>query len=184
MKNLLSILALLLAFSFTASAQVQFPHSAKINTRINSKINYPVNFVYQPNCPDLQAASVNFQVVRRYSQYSGLVKVTGTVKNIGKQHFVGNASQMAIILYEVRPGGSTRILRKASYPSINSGQSKSISTYVRWSTSNEFPPSYRISIVYDPDIKMDGNPRNDDCNSANNRKQRSGTDINRLFSAG
>ena len=183
MRNLLPILTLLFAFSFsfTASAQFQFP---KAKAQVNSKVKYPGKFVYQPNCPDLQAASVNFRIVRRYSQFSGLVKVTGVVKNIGKQHFVGNASQMSINLYEVKASGRTKLIRKVSYASINSGQTKSVSAYVRWSASDEFPPSYRVHIVYDPDIKKDGNPRNDDCNRANNSKQRPGSDINRLFSAG
>lgn len=45
----------------------------------------------------------------------------------------------------------------------------------------EFPPTYRLLIGYDPDILLDGNPNNDDCNSNNNQLERSGADVNALF---
>lgn len=45
----------------------------------------------------------------------------------------------------------------------------------------EFPPNYRTIIVYDPDIRMDGNPNNDDYNVGNKDRSRSGTGINDLF---
>jgi len=37
-------------------------------------------------------------------------------------------------------------------------------------------PWYLLVIVYDPDIRLDGNPKNDECTSANNKKERSGAD--------
>jgi hypothetical protein len=36
-------------------------------------------------------------------------------------------------------------------------------------------------IVYDPDMRLDGNPKNDDINSKNNQLQVSGARISDLF---
>jgi hypothetical protein len=49
--------------------------------------------------------------------------------------------------------------------------------------TNEFPPSYRLVIAYDPDISNDGNPANDDCNGRNNVQSVTSAQINSLFSA-
>ena len=59
-------------------------------------------------------------------------------------------------------------------------------TYERdWNSSSpsegEFPNSYRLLITYDPDIYQDANKANDDCNQGNNKKNRSGTEINDMF---
>ena len=59
-------------------------------------------------------------------------------------------------------------------------------TFTRaWNSSSpaegEFPPTYTLSIAYDPDIRMDSNPDNDDVNERNNRTEKSGTPINDLF---
>ena len=54
-----------------------------------------------------------------------------------------------------------------------------------WNSSSpsegEFPNSYRLLILYDPDIYMDANKDNDDCNQNNNKKERSGTEINDML---
>ncbi len=43
------------------------------------------------------------------------------------------------------------------------------------------PPDFKAMILYDPDIRLDGNPKNDDLNSRNNQLQVPGTRINDLF---
>ena len=48
-------------------------------------------------------------------------------------------------------------------------------------TEGEFPPDYIVKISYDPDILIDGNPDNDDCNPGNNEVTRSGAGINTLL---
>lgn len=45
----------------------------------------------------------------------------------------------------------------------------------------EFPPSYMLEIGYDPDIRIDGNPNNDDCRLGNNRLERSGAEVRAPF---
>lgn len=46
----------------------------------------------------------------------------------------------------------------------------------------EFPPTYTLLISYDPDIYLDANKNNDDCNRNNNKKELTGAEINRLWS--
>ena len=43
------------------------------------------------------------------------------------------------------------------------------------------PPSYKAMIVYDPDIRTDGNPKNDDIYLKDNQLQLPGARINELF---
>jgi hypothetical protein len=65
------------------------------------------------------------------------------------------------------------------------GATETVAYERAWNSSSpsegEFPPSYRLLITYDPDIYMDGNPENDDCDLSNNQMDRSGTGINELF---
>jgi hypothetical protein len=36
-------------------------------------------------------------------------------------------------------------------------------------------------VSYDPDIRLDGNPKNDDCNTSNNVRDRAGSELSALF---
>jgi len=51
---------------------------------------------------------------------------------------------------------------------------------MNWRTSQEFPPSFELYLNYDPDIRLDGNPQNDDAVPANNSKQIDGQKINAI----
>lgn len=179
----IAFFAFLIGFSVTAEAQLRY--NTKI-TKVQPKIRTwnPNQFQYRPNCPDLAGSAINFQMVRKYNNFNGLVKITGIVKNIGSQHFSSSANQMTVALYEISPGGSSRMVARQSFSSVPAGRTVQVSWNRRWYTGNEFPPSYKVCVIYDPDIKLDGNKANDDCNSSNNCKQRAGGDINRLFSHG
>ncbi len=50
-----------------------------------------------------------------------------------------------------------------------------------WNIADEFPSTFRLVIVYEPDIRNDGNPKNDDCRMNNNTLERTGADMNPLF---
>ena len=57
-----------------------------------------------------------------------------------------------------------------------------MSADIVWSSwLSEFPYSYRVSIGYDPDIFIDSNPNNDDCNMGNNSAEFGGMAINDLL---
>lgn len=140
-------------------------------------------------CIDPAAFDVSFAVVRRDTQFRGRVRITGTVKNIGTAAFTCNpgTQQASAHLYELPPGATSGGTLRAhtDFSSLAVNGTVTV-TYERdWDSSSpsegEFPPSYKLMIVYDPDIRLDGNPANDDCHMNNNDKSRSGTEINALF---
>jgi hypothetical protein len=45
----------------------------------------------------------------------------------------------------------------------------------------ESSPSYRLAIAYDPDIFIDGNEENDDCDLGANSLELTAAEINALF---
>lgn len=131
-------------------------------------------------CTDPAARSIDFRIVRRTSQFTGRVEITGTIKNIGKAAYETRPNQQSVHLYE----GST-LVKQQAFGNLSPGQTVTIRYQRNWNSSSpaegEFPPTYKLLIVYDPDIFIDGNPKNEDCVSANNTKERSGSDINALF---
>lgn len=143
----------------------------------------PVSQPTQP--PDLAAQSINFDLIEQTSEFAGRVQITGTVENVGQGIFRSTPEQQEVQLYEVIPGASPNLVASQPIPNLSPGETTEV-TYLRdWNSSSpsegEFPPSYRLVIVYDPDIQQDNNPQNDDPNSRNNQQQRSGADINALF---
>ena len=74
------------------------------------------------------------------------------------------------------------VVATQDFEDLAPGETVTVSfTKVGWSTVNEFPPDYRVFIVYAPDIFMDGNDNNDDCATSDNTLERSGSEINDLF---
>ncbi|MCS7021256.1 MAG: hypothetical protein NZU63_05450 [Gemmataceae bacterium] len=88
-------------------------------------------------------------------------------------------------MYEVPLGGRPRLVARLPFERLNQGQELRVRVIRTWDASSpaegEFPPSYRLVIAYDPDIRLDGNPHNDDVDLHNNTLERSGDAINRLF---
>ncbi|MCP5051845.1 MAG: hypothetical protein GY940_32055 [bacterium] len=136
-------------------------------------------------CPDPAATAIRFSIVSRTTQFRGRVRITGTVKNISSKAFRSAHNQGSVHLYEVPLGGSPVFRAKKDFANLAAGATIEVSYERNWNSSSpsegEFPPNYRVQIVYDPDITLDGNKDNDDCSNANNRKERSGTGINSLF---
>lgn len=139
-------------------------------------------------CPDPAASSIEFSIVSRdpASRFKGRVRITGIVKNVGTKAFRSNPNQASAHLYEVSAGGGRAVLKaQQNFDNLAPGAAIRVVFERNWNSSSpsegEFPPSYRLLIVYDPDITLDGNKDNDDCNGANNRKERSGTGINSLL---
>lgn len=185
MKNFILTFALMLAFTFGAQAQISvYNPKVKFQPRPAIKTTPKINpKLLQRNCPDLAAVDIRFQKISG-GAHSGNVRITGVIKNVGKQNFVSNPRQMYVLLYEVSLTGRARVLARRSVGNIPAGRTFSLSFVKNWYAGNEFPPNYKLCISYDPDIKLDSNPKNDDCNSANNCKTRPGTDIHKLFNAG
>lgn len=132
-------------------------------------------------CPvDPSATKIDFQILSTTSTYRGLVKIVGTIKNLGKEAFVSKSGQQIILLYE-----DSRIVARKPFINLASGATDMVIFQRNWDASSpaegEFPPTYKVVISYDPDIFIDGNVKNDDCNQRNNEISRSGSGINDLF---
>jgi hypothetical protein len=142
-------------------------------------------------CPDPAAFEIRFQIVRRDSQFRGRVRITGVVKNVGAKAFVSGPNQAKAYLYQLPPGvpcpsatGGT-IVAQQEIRNLAPGATMELNFERDWNSSSpsegEFPNCFRLLITYDPDIYMDSNKDNDDCNQNNNKKDRSGTEINDML---
>jgi hypothetical protein len=133
-------------------------------------------------CPDPATTKIKYELIKRYSQYQGRVRITGFVKNNGTQPYISGSNQQGVLLYELHPGGvAPRVIKDQSFQNLAPGQEVQVVFERDWSVSDEFPPNYAILLTYDPDITIDGNSQNDDCNLSNNRLERRGSDINALL---
>ena len=107
------------------------------------------------------------------------MRVTGTIRNLGSEYSSSPGSQIAS-LFE----GDT-LVDSRDFLNLAPGESFELGFERPWNASSpaegEFPPRYRLTIIYDPDISADGNALNDDCRSDNNTFERSGAFINGLF---
>ncbi len=129
---------------------------------------------------DLVAESINFSVVPT-SEFEGVVTIVGTVKNY-EDDFISSSGQQEILLYEIPAGFSEgSIVATRDFADLTAGDSLQVSFSRNWSKSAEFTPNYRLMILFEPDIAIDDNPRNDDSDASNNRLDESGSQINDLF---
>lgn len=130
---------------------------------------------------DLVAQTIAFSL-EQTSKFDGVATITGIVKNAGEGDFRSSEGQQVISLHEnFSGGGSGDIVAQKTFTDLNAGDTLNISYTTQWSHTFEFPPTYVLRINYDPDIYIDDNPENDDIDPSNNRKERSGAEINDLF---
>lgn len=170
----------------TASAEPIKPIAAPIRVQPVPSLKVPLPVI--PLCAiDPAATAVDFAVVARSatSRFEGRVRITGKVKNVGRSAFESHAGQQAVQLWETAPGARPRLVASVPFVNLAPNQEISVSFDRTWNSSSpaegEFAPSYKVMLSYDPDIFIDGNTKNDDCNSRNNVKERSGVDINAML---
>jgi len=129
---------------------------------------------------DPAAQSLDFVLVRRTARFRGVVRITGVVKNLGRANFLSGPRQQSVHLYQ-----DNRIVATRAFQTLGAGATLAVAFERAWDASSpaegEFPPQYKLVLSYDPDIAIDGNINNDDCNSRNNLLTRSGSAINALF---
>ncbi|MBU0483890.1 MAG: hypothetical protein KKB30_05185 [Proteobacteria bacterium] len=194
MKRLSSLVVLVGALSvfFFVSSSFAGPvvdssklKGSTINKNLKGVNARPIKNIKVLTCPDPAADVIDFWIVNRGTQFAGTVEIKGTVKNVGTASYESRANQQMAQLYEAPLGGAGRLVASQSFQNLTAGQTVTVSYSRQWNASSpsegEFPPNYRLLVVYDPDISMDGNAKNDDCNGVNNQKERSGADINALF---
>ena len=131
-------------------------------------------------CPDPAADRIEFSIINKTSQYQGRVRITGVVKNLGGAYESGPNQQSAYLI-----DGTYTIVATKAFQNLAHGEEVAVIYERDWDASSpgegEFPPTYKLVIAYDPDINTDGNTKNDDCNTSNNVKTRSGSDMNTMF---
>lgn len=129
---------------------------------------------------DLAAHTLDFEI-EKTQEFTGIVTITGTIKNIGDD-FRSREGQQAVHLLE-KPAGSGKsiMLDTKEFSDLDAGETLEISFQREWYAGMEFPPSFIVRVSYDPDIYIDGNEQNDDSNSANNTIERSGQEISEMF---
>ena len=132
---------------------------------------------------DLSASTINFSVVTCKDKFHAVVQIEGVVKNTGGLNYSTGANQQVALLYE-NSGSRPRLVATKVFQNLSPGQEVRVSYTRPWYKASpaegEFPPTYILVISYDPDIYIDGNDNNDDSNSANNRMEKSGRDINTM----
>ncbi len=130
-------------------------------------------------CPDPAITSMRISGVS-FEGGQAVVGIRITVHNRGAGDFVSNPNQQSVLVFT---GNSTRntILRQR-FARLASGASFSLTARLR-APGGEFTPSVTALLSYDPDIYIDGNPRNDDCNQGNNQRTLSAADINDAIAA-
>jgi hypothetical protein len=138
-------------------------------------------------CPDPAAYDIRFQIVQRKDKFTGRVRITGIIKNIGRKTFKPMHNQAKAYLFEMPPGASTggKILAQKVIGDLTAGATLSLSCEKNWTTNSasggQLPPIYRLQILYDPDVYKDTSTTNDDCTQQNNKKVRNGSEISDMF---
>ncbi len=141
-------------------------------------INIPVG------CPDPAAESLTFRVLSKDAKFpmsAGRILITGVVKNVGNAVFESDPRQANVTLYEIQAGGRGIVKAQQSISRLEPDATITLTYTTDWNKAIEFPVTYSLVISYDPDIYLDANKKNDDCNQNNNKKELPGTEINRLW---
>ncbi len=130
---------------------------------------------------DLAAQAINFKVLRKLTPGCGGyceadIEVEAIVKNVGSQAFSSNPNQAIAYLYS-----NNTLVARLPLATLAPGATVSVKTVYRFSKSEEFPPTYKLQLGWDPDIRLDGNPANDDANRANDSKSRPSAEMRNMF---
>jgi len=126
-------------------------------------------------CPDPAADRIDARILLRKGLTRGQVEIVGVVRNLGGA-YESSPNQQEVLLYE-----NAGIVARQAFQNLAPGGEVRVRITRDWLSSTEFPPDYRLVIQYGPDIRIDNNPKNDDCQPANNTRQLGGRAINALF---
>jgi len=135
-------------------------------------------------CRDPAAISLKFRVVSRDPKWpttQGRIRIEGVVKNVGNAAFESDPRQAVAELSEVPAAGRGTVKAHQNIPRLDPGAQIILHYETAWDTAREFPPKYVLQITYDPDIYLDANKKNDDCNRNNNRTELTGDQIRRTW---
>ncbi len=161
----------IIILAFLAMQSVAF--AQKKNT--GAVISDPASKAVLQPAIDLKAMSITFTLIRRIDDNKAIIKVIGTIKNVGTQNYVSRENQQGVNISEVQSStfpnavGPTKVKVDRLFSTIPAGGTYQISYEMEWNKSNEFPPIFVLNITFDPDIRADGNTSNDDAVFTNNK---------------
>lgn len=112
----------------------------------------------------LRRTCVDLAVFANKSRVGDRVRITYGVRNVSSTNYVSGSNQQAIAV-----SSNGHAVAVGRFGNLNAGQTRSWSIDVP--LAFEFPNTYAVIYSYDPDIYIDGNTANDDCNRANNRSE-------------
>ncbi len=124
-------------------------------------------------CPDLVIQGLHV-VNMQYNNGQYVFGVAGVVRNIGSANYVSRPNQQSVRFSGV---GAVHSLRFGNVPrggSIRTGAVFSV-------PGGEFTPDITATLSFDPDIRMDKNTGNDECNTRNNKAVLSRSVINQAI---
>lgn len=132
---------------------------------------------------DLNANAITYEMVNQTSSTTGVVRITGHIKNIGTTNFNSGENQQIAYLVERALGTTTEVVKATvNIPVvINANNEITFDYTTNWDITTEFQNDITLKIIYDPDIFLDGNIHNDDINLNNNILTIPGAQINSLF---
>jgi hypothetical protein len=110
------------------------------------------------------------------NRFQGTIQLKAVLKNIGNADYVTGANQQSVQIHYGR-----RLLKNERFGNLRVGETKIIAVQLPWNAAEEFQGDLKAQIVYDPDIRTDGNPNNDDCNMRDNSKTVPPATANKLF---
>ena len=127
---------------------------------------------------DPAVTSLGVTMIGKLSDTEAIIRIGGTVKNIGNRDFRSGRGQQSVVLAKRFPGsGIPEVLEHFDFAPLGAGQLRNACQRMNWEISQEFPPSVELAITYHADIRTDGNPQNDDWDSSNNYSEISGWQI-------
>ena len=154
-----------------ANSQFKNPAQVKIN---KAKIRPGA---LQIACPNPALHSLRPMVISQ-TRNGATIQITAIVRNVGAADYVSNPGQQhVILLMDGQP------VAQRDFPRLSRGQQMTLAWHQDISRYGygEFTPVFEARLGFDPDIRLDGNPSNDDCRMTDNRKRLNGQTINAML---
>lgn len=130
---------------------------------------------------DPAVTALSVRLLKKLSAHEARIAIVGYVKNIGNKDFKSSPNQQSATLVQKIPGVRVpELLMQRKFTVLPAGEGFIVSHTLNWRPSQEFPPSFELYLNYDPDIRLDDNPQNDDAISTNNSKQIDGLKLNAI----
>ena len=169
-----------------ASSQTIQIDPGKLRILPERNLKIPENRILRPiACPDPAAVDIRLANIRSRLHEGATYfdfDVVGTIRNVGAGAWSsGRGQQVASLKRNI---GSSTTLASRDFIRLSPGESFTLSSPMSVYAGEEFPPDLELSIGYDPDIRIDGNPANDDCRMGNNSRRLSGSELMGRLSAG